>query len=85
MVSIPTIIPESWATSVRQWMRQSLPLMLWRLILLIGATALFFAAVSNGWALVATVLGIVFSVIYADDITTTWRDLWNLNFWTIDP
>lgn len=81
MPDIPTPIPESWASSTKRWFRQSVPLMVWRLLLLLGLVVLFVAASTNGSVLIATMLGIAVSYIFADDIRKTWADLWNLNFW----
>lgn len=81
MVRIPTLIPQHWRDVVVRFWHRSLADRLWQLFLVLVGGVIVVAALSSGIVFVATVAGIVVSIVLADDIRATVRNVWNRNFW----
>lgn len=73
-------IPESIGTKLRRFLTSSLPLLLWRTVILLVALGALYLAAQSGGFLVAFLVTSIIAAFYMDDITQALLDLWNANF-----
>jgi hypothetical protein len=84
MVSIPTPIPKPLANLAKRLFTGTLPLIAWRLFLVVVAAVLLYVIVAGGPGfLVAFLITSVITAWYMDDILATLRAVWNANFYEI--
>lgn len=73
-------IPESIGETIRGYVTSSLPMLLWRTLLLLAAVLSLYLAAQSGGFLVAFLATSIIAAFYMDDITQALLDLWNANF-----
>lgn len=82
MVRVPTPIPESWAEQWRSYWRQALLDKIWQFFVITVIVTFILLVVAGGPGfLLASIIGMIISIILADDIRQTISDVWNRNFW----
>lgn len=85
MVDIPTPVPEYAVDWLKSFLAGPVLLTLYRFVLLMVGLVLLYAASQSAGAFTAIIVGIVASVVFADDIRQLIADLWNMNFWVFEP
>lgn len=84
MVSIPTPVPRSVVAWVRTLFSASATMVLWRLLLMAAFALLLLALTALGPGFfVATVVGLVISVVWSDNIRALVLDLWHMRFYSV--
>lgn len=84
MVRIPTPLPRSLVKWGRALLSGALVVVLWRLALIAAFLFILALATAAGPSFfVATLLGLVISVLWSDNIRALVLDLWNLDFYSI--
>ena len=84
MVDIPTPIPEYVVDWLGNFLGGPVLLTTYRFALLLVGGLVIYAASQSAGAFTAIIIGIVVSVVLADDIRQLITDIWNMNFWVFE-
>lgn len=82
MVRVPTPIPESVVGDLKGFFSGAVIDVLWKAsVVIVGGFLLFVILALNPGFFVASLVGMILSVVFSDNIRAAVSDIWHRNFW----